>query len=333
MTVEQIEQPNMSIVKFNVTDAEIAAMKNEYMGLTVSGIEDKEGLKKVYESRQKVKRVRVSLVKYADDLKESAIAWQKKVNTEKNRVVGELEAIEAHLQEEEDKIAAEKERIRQEAELKEQQRIQTRVDRLAEYGFAIDLSFIKSISDDDFEKVVVNAKIEHEKELAAKAEQARIAKEEAERLKAEREELGRLRKQQAEAQRIVDEQNARIKKEQEEKEAAILREQQKIENEKREIELQKQREANEKIRQAELEQARKDAAEKERLRIIAEQEQAKILEAEKLAQSSDKAKFRTVIDQLENVSIPEMKSKKAKSLSANVEVLITKIIDHINTSI
>lgn len=331
--IAQEKTIDMSIVKLNVTDTEIAKLKEQYLPLVINGIDDKEGLKKVYAARQEVKRLRVSLEKYADELKEDALRWQKKVVAEKNRVVSEFKMIEAHLQGEEDKIAEEKERIRLEEERKEQERIQKRIDRLAEYGYAIDLTFLKTISDDDFEKVVDNAKSEHEKELAAKAEQERLAREEAEKLKAEREELDRLRKQQAEAQRIIDERNAQIKKEQEEKEAAIRREEQRIENEKRELEMQKVREEQEKRRQAELEQARKDAAEKERLRLIAEQEQAKILEAEKLAQSSDKVKWNTVIDQLQKISIPEMKSKKAKALAVSVEVLITKVIDHINDSL
>jgi hypothetical protein len=51
----QSETVNMDVVKLNVTDSEIASMKAQYMHLSINGIEDKEGFKKVYESRQIVK--------------------------------------------------------------------------------------------------------------------------------------------------------------------------------------------------------------------------------------------------------------------------------------
>jgi hypothetical protein len=340
----QVETIRMDIVKLNVTDVEIKKLKDDFLPLVINGVEDKAGLKKVYESRQIVKKTRVGLVKYADELKEKAIAWQRKVNAEKNRVVGELELIESHLQGEEDRIEAEKEQIRLEAEQREQQRIQCRIDTLAQYGFAIDLNFLKSLADEDFQKVVDNAKLEHEKELAAKAEAERLQRLEAEKLQREREELERLRKHQAEAQRIIDENNERVRLEQEAKEEVIRKEAQRIENEKRELELQKQREEARKIREQELEQARIEAAENARLQAIEDQKrlleqkaeaerQAKILEAEKLAQSSDKVKFTTVIEQLNAITIPEMKSAKAKKLSIGVQELIGKVVAHIKTSI
>lgn len=374
----QPETVNMDVVKLNVTDSEIASMKDQYMHLTINGIEDKEGLKKVYESRQIVKKTRTSLVKYADQLKEKAIAWQRKVNTEKNRIVTELEGIEAHLQAEEDKIAAEKERIRQEEERKEQERIQTRVDRLSKFGFSIDIAFLKAVSDEDFEKVVANAKGEHEKELAAKAEQERLAKAEAERLKAEREELELLRKQQAEAQKIIDEQNRKIREEEERqaKERDEVRKQ-KMRNRIDQLiglgltytpvhnayvfmdvnvdvltELQffddkewgglieeitpviaQRKQEVEGRRLAEIKRLQEEAAAKALREREEEEEKQRQAEAERLAQASDKEKFQAVLQQLRTITIPEMKSRKAKTLSTVVRGGIDKLIENITTTI
>src|SRR5216110_148612 len=105
---EVTEAPRMDIVKFNVTDSEIAKLREEYLPLVINGVDDKAGLKRVYDARQVVKKTRVGVEKYAKELKETAIAWQKKVNIEQSRVVGELEAIENHLQTQEDIVAAEK---------------------------------------------------------------------------------------------------------------------------------------------------------------------------------------------------------------------------------
>lgn len=218
---EVMEAPKMDVVKFNVTDAEITRMKEEYLPLTINGIEDKAGLKKVYESRQLVKKTRTALVKHADEMKETAIAWQKKVNVEKNRVVGELEAIEAHLQAEEDKIAAAKEEIRLAEEKAKQERIQSRIDRLAQYGYAIDINFLQSLADEQFENVVASAKVEYDKEQAAKAELERLQIEQEATEKREREALEQKLKEEREA---LD----RMRKEQEEKELAIQKQQQEL---------------------------------------------------------------------------------------------------------
>lgn len=320
---------NLFVVELNVTDTRIKEMKEEYMPLKVNGIEDKAGLKMVYESRQIVKKTRVSVVKYADELKEKAVSWQKKVNMEKNRVIGELESIEAHLQAEEDKVTIEKEQLRLAAAKQEEARVQKRIDALAAYGFAIDFNTIKTIDDTSFEIVLNNAKSEHEKELAAKAEEARMQKLEQERLISERKELEELRAKQAEAQRIIEAENLRIKKEQEAKEAVIHAEQKRIEDEKRNIEQQQQRDAADKLRAEEMEKAKIAAVEKEKFRQIEAAKQEKIQEEEKLAMASDKVKFQTVIGMIGGINIPEMKSAKSKKLAGDVKDLLAKIRDHI----
>lgn len=325
MPTDTIEAPSINglgVVKFNITDSEIAKMKEEYLALTVNGLEDKTGLKRVYDARQIVKKTRVGIVKYANELKESALAWQRKVNSEKDRVVGELEAIEEHLQAEEDKIQAEKDHIAAEKEKQEQARLQERIDKLAKYGYGVDLILLKAATDAQFEATLENARIEFEKAEAIKIEEARLKKLEEEKLIAERKELEQLRVKQAEAQRIIDENNAKIRLEQEQKEAAIRAEQEKIEAEKREIELQRKREEELKQHEIELQKARDEAAEKERLRLIEVEKQKKIDEEEKLALASDKVKFQSVYQQLSAITIPQMKSARSKKVAEQVNAFI-----------
>jgi hypothetical protein len=77
-----------------------------------------------------------------------------------------------------------------------------------------------------------------------------------------------------------------------------------------------------------------ELAKQEALRIQAEKEEAeRIANAEKLAQSSDKVKFQSVIDYLQKVEFPEMKSKKAKALAVAASGLIQKTIEHIKAGI
>lgn len=330
-TLELAEEvtPGLGIVKLNITDQEIQNMKDEFMVLKINGIDDRAGLRKVYESRQLVKRTRVSLEKHADELKETAVAWQKKVNSEKKRVVNELELIETYLQNQEDFIAAEKEVLRVAEIKREQERIQKRIDALAAYGYSIPLAVIESIDDATFEKVLSDACIEHEKDLAQKAEEKRLADLEAQRLIDERKELEKLREQQAASQKIIDQENERIRREQEQKEATLRAEQEKIDDQKRAAELQRLKAIAEKKRADELKTAQAEATEKERLRMIEQQRLDKAAEEEKLLQATDKVKFQTVITQLGEIKIPEMKSAKSKRLAGEVTELLAKITNHI----
>jgi chemotaxis protein histidine kinase CheA len=215
MSTAVLEQssPETGIVKLSVTDQEVAKLKEDYLGLTINGIEDKAGFKKVYEARQEVKRTRVALQKHAKGLREKAVEWQKKVLKEENRVVSELEAIEAHLQAEEDKIEAEKERIRQEKIEAENKMLQERIDALAAYGFAVDVNLLRSIDDESFQSVLANAKSEYDKEQIRKAEEAAAAEEARIKAEAERKELEELRAKQAEADRILKENQEREERE------------------------------------------------------------------------------------------------------------------------
>lgn len=205
-----VQNPMLAPVKMNVSDQEIAKLVEQYGGMTIAGVDDKAGYKAVYEARQVVKKTRVGLQKYGKDLREDAQAWAKKVIAEEKRLVAPLENLEASLQAEEDRIDAEKERIKAEAEAKEKARVQARIDRLAQYGFAIDLEHVTNLPDADFEAVVLEAKSAWETEQEEKAERERIAKEEAERLAAEQkakdEELARLRKEAQEREAQQEEQ-------------------------------------------------------------------------------------------------------------------------------
>jgi hypothetical protein len=332
MSTELLEATEMSVVKLNVTDQAIAEMKSEYMSLTVTGIEDRAGLKKVYDSRQIVKRTRVGVEKHSKELKEKALAWQRKVNDETKRVVGELESIENYLQSIEDDIQAEKDRICQEEEDRENERIQNRMDQLSELNARVEYSTVKQMDDAAFAVLLESAKVAYQRELEEEKERARIAQLEADKLKAEREELDRLRKE-----------SELIRKQQEEREAAIRLEQQKLEEERNRIERQRQEEEAAKQRAIELEQVRKDAEEKakrdafvEASRIEREkQEQAERERIELERQEAlrpDKEKLQLFSDSLGQIKMPDV-SETSKPIVDEIQVLLSKIQQHITKRI
>jgi septal ring factor EnvC (AmiA/AmiB activator) len=308
------------MVKFNVTNAEIERLKAEYLPLTINGLEDKEGLKRVYEARQEVKRTRVALTKYAKEMREDAQAWAKKVISEEKRVVGELETIEAHLQAEEDKIEAEKDRIRKEAEDRENARMQERLDALAQFGFAADYAQLKALDDDSFKKLLVQAEAQWQQEQERKAEEERLAQLERDRIEAERKELEELRSKQAEQQRIIDEQNRKIREAQEREE-----------REKREAEAAAQR-------QKEMAEARERAAEQarieERARIEREaqlkkeaEEKARIAAEKKAERMPDKQRLEGFAKLFkDSYMLPKVKTTEANDILQDFASQINEVL-------
>ena len=335
--VEKMTAPepvqNFGIVKLNITDAAIAELKEKYLPLKINGIEDKAGLKAVYDARQEVKKTRVALQKYAKDLREDAQAWAKKVIGEEKRVVGELEQIEEHLQAEEDAIQAIKEQIKAEEEAKENARIQERMDALKVYGFTVEYALLKSLDEPSFAKVLENAKAQFEIDEARKREEEAAAKAEAERLEAERKELAELRAKQAEAQRIIDQENEKIRLEQE-----------KIEAEKRKLENDRIAAEQAKHREAELQKAREEAAEAARLKAIEDakreaaakkeaEEKARIAAERKASRMPDKEKIIAFQDALAGLVIPNVKSEEAILIVNEITTLLDKVHAHISKRI
>jgi len=226
--------------KFNVTDAAIADMKEKFMPLAISGLDDKEGIRAVHDARMLVKGKRVEVEKVRKALNEDALAWQKTVNAEAKRITGLLEPIESHLEAEEDKIEKEKKRIEKEKERQEQERINGRIAELIAAGcmydgrcysfghLTIDPIQIKLMDDQpflDFMSTILDLKAQEE---AKKAEEARLKEAEEARLKAEREELERAKKEQAEREEAFRKEQQAIQKARDEHEARMKAEQERI---------------------------------------------------------------------------------------------------------
>jgi hypothetical protein len=330
------EMVNQALQKFNLADAAIMKLSEDYLPLKTNGIKDTKAYAAVHEARMDIKGRRVDVQKKGKELREDAIAFQKAVIAEEKRLVGLLQPIEEHLQAEEDKVDNEKARIKAEAEAKEAARIQGRVNVLFDYGckfngldyildsLAISQDSVKSYSDEDFQSFCLKLQDRVE------AEKARVAAEEQKR----REEAERLAKvaaeQEAERQRL-----ATIAKAQAEQEAKIKAEQEALERQKREAQAQKEREEAEKKRKAELEAAEKAAAEKarieeqERVKREAEEKAEKDrlakLEAERQeALKPDKEKLLAFADAIETVKCPAV-SKDVQKVVDEAKTNLTKI--------
>jgi len=321
---------------FEKRKTELSELKTEASGLKISSLEDKEIINQVSTIRKKLKSARVEVSKEAKSMRDPLTTISRMISEKEKELIEIIEPTERELQAQEKWVEDEKEKIRLEEIAKEEARIQARIDSLAKYGFEIDYSDIKSMSDETFEKYVDAAKVQFEKDEAEKAaaEKLRLEQEEADRaamelekqrIEAERKELNDLREKQAEAQRIIDEQNKKI-----------AAENKRIEDEKAALETAKQNEILAKKRADELILAQQKAAEDARLKAIQdmkdaevkkleEERNAKIAAEKKAARQPDKIKIQSYIAALKLIEVPEMKTAEGKAIMSSIKELVDKI--------
>jgi colicin import membrane protein len=310
--------------KFEVTDAAIAAMSKEFMALTIQGLDDREGYKRVKESRIFVKSKRVAVEKTRKELKEESLNFGRMVDAEAKRIFALLEPIESHLEAQETAIDKEKERIKAEEEAKAQAAINARVAILAGYGRQGDLMTVAMMPPDQFEAEVVKAKVEFEAEQARKAEEERRKKEESER-------LVRVAEEQAKERARLE----AMAKEQEEKQAAIRKQEEALIAEKAAIKSAEDAKIAEASRLEELERVRREATEKAKAdaereaKAKAEKEaESARLEAEKSAKKErlrpDREKLAALAEAIQSITRPALKSQEAKAALQEAEKLLSQ---------
>lgn len=200
----------------------------------------------------------------------------------------------------------------------------TRAEQVSPYIEDLDLRDFSGMEEDVWKAFFETKKknFEEAEEAARKAEEERIKQEEAE----------------AARQKKIEAENKRLKEEAEKREKKIQEERKKEAEERRKAEETASRIAAEKIKQAQ-EEAKKEAEEKEaiaeKLRLKEEAEAKK--EADRLqaiedeAKKGDEDKVKDLITDLEGLKNKySFKSKKYIKMYSDVNVLIDKVVNHIN---
>jgi hypothetical protein len=195
--LDVLEQPTQLTVIANKIDSglqafeqrksELIELEQEADGLKIQSLEDKLTINQVSVIRKKLKSARVEIAKEGKSMRDPLTTISRIISDKEKELIAIIEPTEKSLQEQEKWVEDEKEKIRLDEIAKEETRIQTRIDSLAQYGFEIDYSDINSMSDETFEKYVDAAKIQFEKDQAEKAEAERLRLEQEEKEKAERE--------------------------------------------------------------------------------------------------------------------------------------------------
>ena len=175
----------LELMAAEYTDEAIAILSDDYLKRKVSDLDDKEGLELVHTARMDIKGRRVSVTKLGKELRDVASAEVKEycasVLKEERRIVALLEPIETHLETEENRIKDEKERIKNEARLKEEAKVRERTDRLFALGmtwngvayvaleFTLPQELMKAATDEQFETFYEKIRDAMAKEIERKA--------------------------------------------------------------------------------------------------------------------------------------------------------------------
>ena len=288
---------NTDFALLNPYDAQVTELIERYSGLTVTGIEDTEGIKACHDARMELKKVRIAVDKTGKQLRDAANAYSKRCKAEADGIIARITPLEKELQDKEDIVKREQERIAKEEAAALQARTHTRLLKLQEYGVAAMESVVRDMPEEEF---------------AARAESARQEWEEKCRLE---------RDQKAELARIKEQQDA-VRQEQERKAAELEAKKDAIEADERRIEAAKAAEVQrladieaEKKRAEQIEKAKQEAAvaaaqaererlERERLQAKEEAERVERERMEELESRPYKQKLNALADQVERLDNP-----------------------------
>ena len=295
------ETQGLEIIKYNVTDAAIAELKEKYAGLVIT---DHASYETVRLAIADCRTRRTDVEARRKELKAAALEYGRRVDGEAKRITAALLEVEEPLKAEKQKIDDEKARIKKEKEEAEEARkaailvkifdIQKRINSL--FGLTatqLKEKFLEAfeieITEEEYQEFTQEAQNNKDNVLNvlkdAMLEREAWEKQEAER-KAEAERLEKQKKDQEETQRKLDEEKAKLEAD---KKAEERR--------KREEEIERQ--AKEKAERELKEKLDREAREAK------EKEEAEALEKKrKAAQAPDKEKVLSYVDELTGVVAP-----------------------------
>jgi len=206
------EERQSTVVLFNPAADELIKLAEWYRGLTINGIDDDIGYQMVREARKTLQSTRIQITKRGKEMRADAVARQKSIIAEEQKLVGIIEWTEEEL-----KLKEETYKGMVEAD-KRRKILPERLEELAKIGVTLDEDTILSMDYDQFNKYILDQRqaILDAREAAIKAEED--AKIEAQRATQREAELEKARQDAAEKSRIETEN--RMRQEALDKEAA-----------------------------------------------------------------------------------------------------------------
>lgn len=317
--MEAIKEKETQLVRYDITDAAIAEMKQQYLGLK---IKDGKSYEIVRKAIGDVRSKRTAVERRRKELKEDAIKWGKLIDGEAKRITTVLLDIEEPLKVEKQRVDDEKAKEKEEKERVERERvqgIQQQIEAIRscvmdiigktseEIQDMIDGVELENITEERFQEFTFEAvKIKDETIQALHKALESRSKWEQEELgrKLEGERLEKIRQEQEERQRCMD-------LEEKQRRETLRQEQEDIETAKATLEKEKARMEAEK-------QAEKEAKEKAEMEAQEAKEREKKEVAEKERQEKlkpDKDKIEDYANDLMNLKQKPVESNEAKELA------------------
>jgi len=293
-------QPAFSIepISYPVIAEKIGELSAEYMPLRVNGMDDAKGLKIVHDARIHVRNLRVQVDKRRKELKAASLEYGRQVDSAAKQLTDLLEPIESHLQAEEDTVENEKARIKAEAEEAKRLKIEKRLSDLMAVGVVSSHATVEPMTDEAFAIYLARAKSLHDEQLEADRRAAEQRKAEDARLAAERAELDRQRQQQEAVAAQLRAEQKRL-----EDEAAAQRRAIELENAKREAAEKSRIETEQRIAREQAHAKELAAANEARMKAEDEARQAAKLKAEQ--ERPYREKLLAVADAVDAIAPPE----------------------------
>lgn len=145
--MEQIQTNNIlteeavienEIKKFDKFDSRVAELRNQYSGLKIAGIEDKEGYESVRLALADLRAIRTGTEAERKEAKDLYIKVGKNIDSAAKKIIESVKAIEQPLQDQKDAIDVERDQIREEKRRKLDNQFATRAAILNRLGAAFD---------------------------------------------------------------------------------------------------------------------------------------------------------------------------------------------------
>lgn len=256
-------------IKYDVNLATISELREKYMPLVITDLNDKEQFDTIHEARMVMVKIRTTIEKSRKSQKAGALQYGKDVDAAAKILFDEGGPIESHLQAEENKVLQERERVKAEEERLERKKIQSRVDALLAFNVILPFVDVAIMTDKEYLDRLYEAKTQYQTEQKRLEDEKEAREAEEARLASERAELDRIREEQEKKDKDQEEKEKALEAERKALEDAKQEEidRKKREEEKERARIQAEKDAEEKIkREAQEKKDREEAEEKEKAR-------------------------------------------------------------------
>ena len=306
-----------ALATFDPIAAGIAALAAKAEGLTIDGIDDREGHKAVSAVRKEAKSARVQVEKTRKELKADALKYGRAVDSKAKEITASLLEIEEPLHAQEKLIDEQRAERKAAEELAAKAVLDERVAMLQAVGAQVPVSTVADWGDEEYESMLAEYGARWAKQQEGRA--AREAQEAQER--AEAEAKAEAARKAEEAERAAAE--AKDKAEREAAEAKLAEERKSLAAERAELDAERAKARKETEAKDRAEQEKRAAelqAEREAELAAKREKEAAELKAKQDAARPDAEKVRWYAREIDEINPPEIQDDEVRERAYQIVV-------------